>query len=1353
MVFTMTFISAIVADASSPMSKEKGASLEAGDPVVMSIGKYTFSKKLMDLGGVLPLTAEMIYYSKEQGVDNDNGMYFNFYSFIEPLGNVLLGHLQQTPQFDFDKTSGVWKLSSLSRASRNYVLKESDTFFYFLDPVDEKVFVFEKYNFGEWFGVTTAYGRLKYVFDRNGNRLTYTYEGAEDRMPIGIYENDGGPDCRKIRIQGSNNRLLSVTERLTMNGQEQDGRSVALEYGKTCGSATQDLLCSLTDAEGKITRFTWNGSETVISETVINSMTHPNGNTPYTMEHGFLLQFDGFSDTLVVSQTDAYNNKTTFTYDEWDNKVTETRPDGTTVQYRHWNRYETPSDLKDPAGKTASFGQSEPNRLAYVIDRLGDKTAFTYHAETGKIASVKNAEGHTVAYTYTPQDQTFTNPANNEEMTFTFYNLTQTAYPDGTTEQFIYDPKGNVIERTDRAGKKWTYTYNDKGQVTEIANPSGGKITFTYNNDGTLASGKDSDTGITTYQYDIYKRPVKITHPDGAFIQMTYDLNDRITSVTDENNHTYTYGYDGNGNRISVTDPDHKETKYAYDLMDRVVKITDRLEKDVSLAYDNIGQLASVTDPNGLQVQFRYDPRGWANEMTLGGQTWKTGYDDEGVVSAHTTPLNHATQFETDKLGYTTKITDPMTHSASWARDSMNRVTAFTDPLARVTAYTYDNRDFLTGVTLPGSPAAVYTRNDLGLAEEIADLNGNKWKFTYTPMGRLVSETDPMGNTWQYAYNERGRLKKITYPGGETQTRTYDPSGNLKQAAYSGGPTLDFTFSALDQVLTASGVSLTRDPEGRVTGTENPGTVFGATYDNGGRLGTVSYNNDTFTVTYTYDAVTGLLKRVEDNLIHSWMEFAYDIDRNLNEITRSNGVKTTFTRDDSGRITRIQDGGFTDIKYMLDASGNIIQADLTAPLNPADFLAASVEAFAYDEAHRVKTTGFDYDQRGRLKTSPGRTYTWIGDSRLTGINSAVLTYNGLGDVITRADGGTTVHYYYNYALPGNPVVAERDDVSGNFLRWYVWSPSGSLFYMIDAAEGNKVYFYHFDRTGSALALTDSAGNVSDSYAYSPYGRLLKHQGASSQPFTFVGQWGVRQESADGNLYQMGARYYDAQTARFISREPLWPDLNTPLRINPYLYADLNPLKYVDPEGKDPKKSVEIDGYSYDLSNKSLKALLNQLVNRQGETYDLDEVSDKSDRLVQAWIEANVNQSNLSLKELFNTRFVSAGPTLSEDEEESIQNKAFEDYKKWHPGEFPDKTWSELMEEAKKISPEEEARNRLRLKETGKKADEMVKKFQRQIRQRNREIKDLEEIQRRYGHLGKREIAKKLQLYYKNKNKK
>lgn len=383
----------------------------------------------------------------------------------------------------------------------------------------------------------------------------------------------------------------------------------------------------------------------------------------------------------------------------------------------------------------------------------------------------------------------------------------------------------------------------------------------------------------------------------------------------------------------------------------------------------------------------------------------------------------------------------------------MLRKTGVTDALGRTTAFAYDQRGLLSGVTLPVVGASAYTYNNSGLLSNVADLKGSNWTFSYTTMGRLKSNTDPLGNKWQRGYDARGRLTGTTFPDGGTETRTLDNAGNVTRKQYSDNTDIQYTYDALNRLITANHVVLAYDAEGRVTVTDNPGTAFGATYDDGGRLKTATYNNGLFAVTYTYNASTGLLSEVTNNLTGTNISFTYNNDNQLTGVTRSNGVNALFTYDGAGRVTRIQDGSVLDLQYTLNAAGQVIGLDMTAPLNPADLLQGSTDVFTYNAASEVSTAGYKYDKQGRLTDAPSSTFTWDGASRLTRIGSTTLTYNGLNDMVTRTEGGTTTHYYYNKAIGLGPIVAEKNDTTGNFLRYYVWTPEGQLLYMIDAASG------------------------------------------------------------------------------------------------------------------------------------------------------------------------------------------------------------------------------------------------------------------------------------------------------------
>jgi len=223
---------------------------------------------------------------------------------------------------------------------------------------------------------------------------------------------------------------------------------------------------------------------------------------------------------------------------------------------------------------------------------------------------------------------------------------------------------------------------------------------------------------------------------------------------------------------------------------------------------------------------------------------------------------------------------------------------------------------------------------------------------------------------------------------------------------------------------------------------------------------------------------------------------------------------------------------------------------------------AGTQLLKFGKAGEITTPGHVYDARGRLTTAPGRTYQWDGASRLTNANGVVLTYNGLGDIITRSESGNTTRYYHHYALGLAPIVYEDPPAGSD--RAYVWTPGGRLLYSVDLGTGDPT-FYHFDRMGSTLALTDKTDAVTDSYAYGPYGEPSGQTGSSTQPFTYIGAYGVRKE---GPLYHMRARYYDPQAARFLSRDPLPPRLGDPKSTNRYTYAAQNPLMYLDPKGTD-----------------------------------------------------------------------------------------------------------------------------------------------------------------------------------------
>ena len=1170
-----------------------GKTLKTNDPISAGSGAYEFSQPLLALNSLLPLDVDLFHQSQSELPPSDAlttwlPTNFRWSPFVVATINYdLNGKTWATilfpdgDQVAFKKVGSDWVLvepneviagvgTLVDNGSRvPYVLQETTEYAYLMDPIAERVYIFQKLS-----GEAT---RIVRFLDRNNNALIYSYAAGADRKPARIEDGLGRTLDLAYATVGTKTYLQRITD--------QGGRQITFTYeAAAADNSNRPTLRSVTDALGNTTTLSYARGDKVASRQL------PRGNAPVTQTYT-VSTLNGSLDNRVATQQDALGNTTTLSYTANSNTVMVQQPDGATRVFEHHSSYSLPKVITDTNGAAAQFTKNSDEQLTSVTDRLGATSVFSYHLQTGKLLYMTNAKNNTINYAYTAQDQTFTNPLNSETITFTFYNPTRVDYPTTTSalqriddnEQFTYDANGNVLTHTDRAGQVWTYTYNGRGQVLTATNPRGGVATFIYNADATLASSKDSDAdAVTTCTYDAHKRLIRITHPDATFVQIAYDANDNVTSLTDENNRTTTFAYDANDNLVSVTDAVGQVANLSYDLMDRVASSANRLNQTTTYTYDALGRLASVADPTSIATTFGYDPGGWLNAITRGGQTWQTAFDAEGIPTQQMTPLGFATRYQSDALGFTTVVTNPLGAATRIGRDALNRITRITDPLGRATDYTYDAHDLLAGVTLPASGAVTYTRNALGDLTRITDLNGSRWDFGYTAMGRLRSLTDPLGRVITHTYDTRDRLAQTTFPDGATLMRTYDAASNLTALVYSGGPALNFTYDAPNRLTAANDLALAYDAEGRITHTQD-GADFGATYDDAGRVKTVTYNNGAFTVTYTYGATNGLLAQVHDSLTGTQIHFTYDNARRLIGVTRPNGVNTTYAWDDAARLTRIRaaSGGnaITDLQYTLDAAGQVTQLAMIAPLDPSASLVGQVVNLSYDAAAQISSTGYAYDARGRLTASPGITYTWDGASRLVGVGQDdILSYNGLGDLRTRTQGGAPTHYYYNYALGLSPIVAEftetadaspfaiRHSSSAIPLRYYVWTPGGQLLYMIEAAAGNQVYHYHFDRTGSTLALTDGSGAVTDAYAYDPYGRLLAHTGANTQPFTFVGQWGVRQEGASGALYHMRARYYDATTGRFISRDPVWPQVADTRELDPYLYALDDPIQKGDPAG-------------------------------------------------------------------------------------------------------------------------------------------------------------------------------------------
>ena len=117
---------------------------------------------------------------------------------------------------------------------------------------------------------------------------------------------------------------------------------------------------------------------------------------------------------------------------------------------------------------------------------------------------------------------------------------------------------------------------------------------------------------------------------------------------------------------------------------------------------------------------------------------------------------------------------------------------------------------------------------------------------------------------------------------------------------------------------------------------------------------------------------------------------------------------------------------------------------------------------------------------------------------------------------------------------------------------------------VDAKAADIITYYHNDISGTPLLATDAAGNVLWKENYQPYGDKLNKQPASAG-----NKVGFAGKPYDGNtgLSYMGARYYDPVIGRFMGIDPKGFDEGNLQSFNRYAYANNNPYKFVDPDGR------------------------------------------------------------------------------------------------------------------------------------------------------------------------------------------
>src|SRR5258706_16192290 len=107
-----------------------------------------------------------------------------------------------------------------------------------------------------------------------------------------------------------------------------------------------------------------------------------------------------------------------------------------------------------------------------------------------------------------------------------------------------------------------------------------------------------------------------------------------------------------------------------------------------------------------------------------------------------------------------------------------------------------------------------------------------------------------------------------------------------------------------------------------------------------------------------------------------------------------------------------------------------------------------------------------------------------------------------------------------------------------------------------------ITYYPKGLLGSPRVATNSSGQVVWTESYKPHGERLNGQLVANKIW-----YTSRHQDDDTGLVYMGARYYDPVTGRFMGVDPKRFQGSDIHSFNRYSYANNNPYKYVDPDGR------------------------------------------------------------------------------------------------------------------------------------------------------------------------------------------
>ena len=724
----------------------------------------------------------------------------------------------------------------------------------------------------------------------------------------------------------------------------------------------QRSLFQSIDKRGLVTQYMYDTNGNATNVTLIGDLT---GNGITTQQATNVFSYN--TNNLLWQVVDAASNKVVVTYD---------------------TNYQFLPDL------VAFYSGNTPvstNQMTYgqVVQMVTNGVTVYTNAAYGVLQQMVRAYG-------APEATTNVWTYNGQGFPVQKVSYTGTSDPN-VTNYYVYTGRGELLLKTDAAGRSIQYTYDGMSRVTAkevfdtgAALPMYQEYNY-YDDNGEVnwwQGPRNNPNDYITYDYDGDGRKIQETH----WRSEAAANGTGVVAPTDGTLYATTFHqYDKYGDLVQTTDPYGNNTWMVYDAAGQMIQKQSYAPNSItamaveSYAYEPGGQVRFVTNALGGVASKYYTFTGKPERQTnFDGSTQQWTYYSDGRPNCEYLPNGNYFQTTYDDVNRLVKRTysGDSTYLETRAYDRRGNLIAYTNAVGAVATTVYDGLNRVKQATVQSfsptvaSQTTTYTYDAAGKRLVMTDGLTNSVTISYDPIGRVLTNVvaDPHGNpvsinTTAYSADYNSVTTTAGSGAGAISTTVFtDTYGKpvLTQRFPTNG-VINYTINTYDVL------------ENQVASQDELGQVTTNTYDALDRLETQTLP-DGATTTFGYNAAGSLTNRVMPG-----------------------GLTWSANYDPAGRITteQLAGGGLVNRQYAYQyyASGPAIgqlqsKTDLGRALTNTvtydSYLRVATNAYGTNSLVAPLTLNYQYDQRGLvtnlLQISPAAT------------NTVLRTYDGFGQL-------------------------------------------------------------------------------------------------------------------------------------------------------------------------------------------------------------------------------------------------------------------------------------------------------------------------------------------------------------------